>query len=188
MKIRELNTNEIIGAYQKLHDHFPENEIRKLKHVIPLLREELYIGYGLFIESTCIAYALLAKTKISNYLLLDYFAVNEEFRNKQFGSILLAHISKGNGEFNGIVVEVESLESAKNISETDERKRRIEFYKRNHFTDTNLKSMVYGVEYALMILQLNGNQRKEDILNGLNEIYQILFSSTIPNKHVKLLL
>ena len=69
-----------------------------------------------------------------NILYLMFFAVKEELRGKGYGSAILEYLKKNNPD-KAITLNIELIDSA--AENAAERVRRIEFYKKNGFFDTN---------------------------------------------------
>lgn len=81
---------------------------------------------------------------------LDYFAIVKEHRGTGVGTEFFRAL--GNlTDFDCIMLETESIESAKNEEEDFTRRRRIAFYKRSGCVDTGFMYSVFGVEYNIFI-------------------------------------
>lgn len=138
---------EIYNTYMK--SDFPPLELKPLQAIEYSVEKgwyKVYIGYD---EKGIKGYACIADCgdKIG---FLDYFAIVKEYRGTGFGTEFFSELGRFTG-FDCIVLETESIESAKNEEEDFTRRRRIAFYKRSGCVDTGCMYNVFGVEYNVLI-------------------------------------
>ena len=80
-------------------------------------------------DSLC-AYAYFSCTENGKYALLDYFAVKKDLRGTGIGSKTFPLLRTEMKDRDGLLLEVESVESAEAEEEVNIRRRRIAFYER----------------------------------------------------------
>ncbi len=106
---------------------------------------------------------------------LDYFAIVKEYRGTGVGTEFFAKL-KSLG-FECIILETESVESAKNDEEDFIRKRRIAFYKRSGCVDTGCVYNVFGVEYNVFINR--DIELTEEFLAKLLSAYEYAYAAIL---------
>jgi hypothetical protein len=125
------NTNDFrfVDAVQIYIDSFPPNErqpLPVLKRRIEEGRSKLYVGFHRE-EIVCIAFMYHFNT--SDFVFLDYMAVIEKFRDHKIGSSFFSFLlEKVVSAKKYLLLEVENYLFGNN---TDQRKKRINFYIRN---------------------------------------------------------
>ena len=146
--IRKLNNIEIISVYNRhLKKDFPREERRPLLIVLKGIRKGYYDCYGCFEEGQLVGYMFLVKS--NRDCLVDYFAVVSSRRNQGIGSAFLRQVSQ-TFDVNGLILEVEDPAFAEGEEEKKLRERRVSFYKRNGFVDTDISAVTFGVEFILL--------------------------------------
>lgn len=187
MYLKKLNITEVREIYIKhMKIDFPAGELKPIDAIENLIKRERYICYGLYKENDLLAYAFLTMSEKS-YLLIDYFAVCLEHRNKGIGSDFLKLLKEQWINYSGILVEVEKVECASNEKEKIIRQRRIDFYRRNGFWMTNVLSTLFCVKYSIMCLS---NETLEDyvVYNQLCKIYKEIVPSALYKENVKVII
>lgn len=196
---RHLTAEEIIDIYANTAvRHFPPAEYKPVENVRKYLQNGLYIGYGFFRQNTLTAYALfliLSAKEISSEaqarpakLLLDYYAVLEEYRNTGVGSAFLQQLRKEITFADGFYIESENPDEAVNEKDRTVRTKRIAFYDRNGAVDTGIRSTLFGVPYRILYLPaadctVHG---KDGFFTELDSIYHTMFSPKVYAEKVKL--
>ena len=108
---------------------FPSNERHSVKTIEERLdagKSQMFVGLN---EGKVITICLLFNLSDSEFILLDYMAVSNEFRGKGIGGKFLRYLTKLLKKINKyLVLEVENPEHGDN---KEQRKSRIEFYKKN---------------------------------------------------------
>ena len=150
---------DIYNTYMK--KDFPPAELKPLEAILYSVENgwyKMYIGYD---EGGIKGYACIADCSgganqwgqsplVEKIGFLDYFAIVKEYRGTGFGSEFFKALGEF-GQFDVIILETESIESAKNEEEDFIRRRRIAFYKRSGCMDTGCMYNVFGVEYNVFI-------------------------------------
>lgn len=107
---------------------------------------------------------------------LDYFAIVKDYRGTGVGT----EFFKALGDFTNfdcIILETESVESAKNEEEDFIRKRRIAFYKRSGCVNTGCMYNVFGVEYNVFINR--DIELTEEFLSKLLSAYEYAYAAIL---------
>ncbi len=113
---------------------------------------------------------------VNKFGFLDYFAIVKKYRGTGVGTEFFREL-KNLTAFDCIILETESIESARNSEEDFVRKRRIDFYKRSGCIDTGCMYNVFGVEYNLFI---NRNiPLTEDFLAKLLSAYEYAYAAIL---------
>lgn len=179
--VKKLELDEIKRIYDThMHEAFPPSELRPYENMKLLHNSGNYVCYGLYEDETLLAYAYFALKKGGSYILLDYLAVLSGKRGGGIGSRFLTLIREEMREFDGVLIEVESLESAETDEETAVRTRRIDFYMRNGFEKTDAKCLLYGVDFSIMALPIKKPvPQSEIVLSELSSIYHVMFDDVL---------
>lgn len=168
MILKEIEEQKIIEIYEKsMPNDFAGGEIKPLKRILELHRQEKYFCYGLFDEEgfdeeefdgknfagkNPVGYCFLVVSKQRDAVLLDYFAISPKLRGKGLGSICLGLLKEEikRRQFGTLILEVENPRFGKDEEEKELRRKRIAFYVRNGMTLTHLRIFLYDVEYLVM--------------------------------------
>ncbi|OOM05949.1 GNAT family N-acetyltransferase [Clostridium saccharobutylicum] len=186
MNLKKLDNEEIVSVYNNhMKMDFPAQELKPLDVIQKLIKRKIYICYGLYDNDKLLAYAFLVTSNL--YLLLDYYAVCDQCRCKGIGSKFLNMLKEKCKDYEGIIIEVEKIEYAVNESQEAERKRRIDFYKRNGALMTKISSELFNVNFSIMCL-LICSIRKDDFIisESLKTIYKQMVPSSLYSKYVKI--
>lgn len=156
--IRELGANEVVFIYTH-HSvrHFPEDELKPVASVERMLAEGIYKGYGIYEsdngkrdDGSLLCYALFTVLPERRNVLLDYFAVMEEYRNLGIGSLFLKHFRSSVTCYDGVLIEVENPDYAEGKDDLEIRNRRIGFYERNGAFQTGISAKIFDARYRLL--------------------------------------
>ncbi len=184
-----LSKKEISKIYSNyMIKDFPKNELKPLDYMFKLENDGKYTNKCLFSkENELLAYAFFGYPKENNLCpLLDFFAVNNSYRNQGIGSHFINMLKSENLPFkNGILAEIEDPQYAKTKEEKEIRTKRAEFYKRNGFITTNIKSTCFGVDFLIIYLPKENNLPEEELFQNLINVYKALFPKANFEKDVK---
>lgn len=195
---RELTIEEVLDIYSSIAPlHFPKAELKPVENVKKYLENGLYTGYGFYENETLLAYALFLHLPKKRKLLLDYYAVLEEYRNDGIGSAFLQSLRAELTCADGIYIEAENPDYAENDQEKGIQEKRIAFYDRNGAVFTGVLSTLFGVPYRVLYLPLQKSEDQNtsfhfDMTAGeinfyqeINLIYRTMFSPDIYARKVK---
>lgn len=184
MNLKQLSNEDIEHVYNThMKVDFPPEELKPVDVIQNLIKQKIYICYGLYMNEELLAYAFLATSKL--HLLIDYYSVCVEYRNKGIGSKFLTILKEHCKNYNGIIVEVENVECASNETEKIARKRRIDFYRKNGMKMTNISCTLFNVDYSIMCFW-NIEQDESVIYEELKNIYKEMIPSKFYSKYVKI--
>lgn len=181
LTVKSLDLAEVKAIYDThMRDTFPPSELRPYKSIKALTNSGNYFCYGLYDEDSLQAYAFFSRAKNRTYCLLDYYAVIESLRGSGIGSQFFPLLREKLQHMDGILLEVESVESTENEEEQAIRQRRIRFYQRNGCVMTGVKCHLYGVDYRIMAMPA-AKPVPEDrsILSELESIYHVMFNDLL---------
>ena len=170
----DLKEFEILHKECILRD-FPLPEVRPYKDFLRLDRDKRLLINGLFRESERLLYASYLFSENGRCCMLDYFAVEPQFRGQGFGSLYLQMIRKEwlkNKELRAMIIEIESPAMAEDDIEKEKRIKRRDFYLKNGAVATDLHSFVYDVDFDLIYIPLSGNYTEEELASDYRKIYE----------------
>lgn len=162
------------------HHDFPSNELKPFSMIEKLMNSGCYECCGFYEKENdeLCAYAFMMADTDTNMLLLDYFAVCEEVRERGYGSIVIELLKEDYTKWDGMIFEVEDDDTADTEEEKKIRQRRIAFYERNGVVMTKQKSSAFGVDFKLMSLGL-GREIKED---NVGYLLSAIYRKMLPEK------
>lgn len=120
--IKKLDYKHFDEVFHLMDISFPEDEFRTYEEQKSLLENPLYQIYVLK-DSNSIQ-AFLAVWEFDSIVFIEHFVVNPAYRNCGIGSKMLQEFVRSLGKMACLEVEP---------PDTDLARRRIDFYKRNHF-------------------------------------------------------
>ena len=156
MKLELLSEKELEALYhRRVREDFPPDELRPFSSMQYLLNQNAYRCFAYREQGDIRAYAMLILSH--GAALLDYFAVAPEFRGQGVGSEFLRELTAISREFGVpyVLIEAESMESAETPEQRNERQRRFKFYKNCGCVPTPVFSLLFGVEYQILLLPLS---------------------------------
>lgn len=185
-KIRELSPEEFCDIYQSyLVKHFPEDEVKPLKHICRMWEADAYRVLGLFCGEAIVGYAFVALGQQAKMVLLDYYAILEEYRSQGIGGWFLAKMQNYFEGFHGILIETEDVDYAENDSQKKERVQRDSFYQRNGVVKMSVTGEVYGVHYRLWKLDFEGRNCSNSMCReNYENIYQVMVPGEKYEKYI----
>ena len=161
LHIKKLNLDEIREIYNAyMHEAFPPSELRPFASMKMLYNKNCYPCYGFYDETDSLcAYA--------------YFSCTE---NGKTFPLLRTEMK----DRDGLLLEVESVESAEAEEEVNIRRRRIAFYERCGCEMTKAKSLLYGVDFNILVLPIaQPVPEAKVVLHELENIYHVMFDDEL---------
>lgn len=170
------------------HHDFPANELKPFSMIEKLMNSGCYECCGFYKKESdeLCAYAFMMADSDTNMLLLDYFAVCEEVRDKGYGSAALELLKEDYIKWDGMIFEVEDDDMADAEEEKLLRQRRIAFYERNGVVMTKQKSQAFGVDFKLMIMNLGSVETGDNIGYFLESMYRKMLPENIFREQFRL--
>ncbi len=176
LKIRELSDQELESLYENhFVNDFPRDEQKPLQMILDLKHGDKYLCFGLFENNVMRGYAIVGKDGKSKNLLLDYFAILKPYRSDGYGAKFLKLLSGALNEYDGLILEVESLEHAANEEERVQRERRLSFYYANGIKKTNIVASMNKVVYTVLYYPYVTKWQEEKLVEDINSIYRVLY-------------
>lgn len=174
-------TKEVMLSIYTTHSvrHFPVGERKPVNAVKRMSDEGIYIGYGMYDKedgSKLLCYAFFVMIPEKRNILLDYFAVMEEYRNHGIGSLFLRHIKTSVSEFDGIIIESEEPSFAADGIDLAIRKKRIAFYSQNGASFTGILADIFDVRYRVLFLPILKTPDTQTLFEDFDTIYQNMVS------------
>lgn len=185
MEFKEINRNSLEHLYSVMNNDFESDELKPLKMIEKYIEQGICKFYGLYEQDELYCYADMIFSERA--ALIDYFAVTEKFRGKGVGSTALKLLAENLKKQNFIIAEVESTEQASNEAELITIERRLDFYKRNGLYLSGNRVCLFGHKYEIMVLPINSKPDKDETLEKLFEIYRLMFSKEIIDRHISLI-
>ena len=170
LHIKKLNLDEIREIYNAyMHEAFPPSELRPFASMEMLYNKNCYPCYGFYDETDSLcAYAYFSCTENGKYALLDYFAVKKDLRGTGIGSKTFPLLRTEMKDRDGLLLEVESVESAEAEEEVNIRRRR------------KAKSLLYGVDFNILVLPIaQPVPEAKVVLHELENIYHVMFDDEL---------
>mgnify|MGYP000892626031 CR=1 FL=1 len=180
MHQQKITKDQLHTIYQ---DHLPRDfimaELKSISFFEDNFARGVYFGDLFYVEDQLVAYTFCGKRPGGNYLLLDYLAVLPQERGKGYGTEILAALRKEAAAYDGVIVEAEAVDTAKNEKEKNLRQRRIAFYRRNGLMEMKTRSEINGVTFTLLLLTDKEKPAEEETIGReLTAIYQTLYNHT----------
>lgn len=188
LAVRLLTKDERKNTYKHYMKHdFPKNELRPLHMIEALVDKGNYYTYGVFQEEKMIAYAYFWEEVEKEILLFDYFAVIPQLRNQGYGKAAMKVILNACKGKRGVILEAEDPESTESSEEKETRLRRISFYKKCGLAMSEVRILLFGVQYAMMYRNLADIGVENEIVAVMQSLYKKSLPKPIYEKMLKIL-
>jgi len=188
LNVRFLNKEERKSTYrQYMQQDFPRNELRPLHMIEALVNKGNYYTYGIFEEEKLIAYTYFWEEREKEILLFDYFAVIPELRNQGYGTEAMKVILRVCRDKKGVILEAEDPDWAETDQEKETRIRRIRFYEKCGLCMSEVRILLFGVEYCMMYHNLSETSVDKEIVSVMQSLYRKSLPKPIYEKMLKIL-
>lgn len=185
MEIRRLERNMLENVYSLMKNDFLSDELKPLELIKKYIKNGICSIYGFYEDNKLVSYMDVIFSSTS--ALIDYFAVVEQYRCTGVGGSSIFSLKHELKDLDFILAEVEAEQQAKTDGDLKTIKRRIAFYEKNGFYLTGNRISLFGHKYNIMALPIKTKPNKETALERLFEIYRLMFSKEIINKHVSIM-
>lgn len=187
--IRPLSEEQILSIYANTAPlHFPSGELRPISNLRGLLSRGGYEGLGIFRENheQPLGYAFFLHVPGEDTLLLDFYAILEEYRSLGLGSFFLQEMKGHYRCFSGILLETEDPECAANDEELSIRSRRNAFYYKNGAHRTGISCSLFGVPFQILYVPIaaDGIIDSAALKGKLEAIYRFMLSQELYSQGV----
>jgi GNAT superfamily N-acetyltransferase len=178
--LTELNRNQIEYIYRTyMVFDFPKDELKPLPMLLRMVEEGLCTYYALYEGGEVLSYFCLCVK--DGFALVDYFAVNPNYRGQGIGTETLKYLKEKAGS-NLIIIECEDVYATSDSAERHTRRKRVAFYTRSGFVRTGIKAKLFGVDYILLCFPDRGEQVKF----GYETVYRAMLGEEMYNKNMML--
>ena len=134
LELKYINIEEFEkNLYSYYLNIFPADERKTLESISLSYKKNYTKIIEILYKEEIIGFMILNKIKDNGYIILDYFAILPEYRNKKFGTKALKILLSKEKENKGIFIEIEKVGLGKNEEENLLRINRQEFYKKIGF-------------------------------------------------------
>lgn len=158
----------------RLKKDFAPAELRPLSSLRRSWERNAYDCFGLFAADELLGYAFFARLEKS--YLLDYFAVAADRRGEGLGSLFLGRLAEIFRDADCVLCEAEDPDRASTPAERASREQRLRFYLRLGWRLTELRCVLFGVDYRLLELPAAGSHTEEELL----ALYCALYRGLLP--------
>lgn len=186
--VKKLTDSEISYIYHKyMKEDFPPDELKPLSHIIRSMEEGRGFSLGIYKDGTLVGYAVFILCEEAACALLDYFAIMKEKRGGGLGhqafSLFETYFKEELPQIGGMYVESERIDAAENEGQRLTRKRRIAFYLSCGCKMTEMRSVLFGVDYSVLYKDFGA---AEASLEALDTLYRGMFKPEHYDRFVSL--
>ena len=160
LTLKELSEEEILLLREtRMERDFPPEELKKPQMLSELFQKGVYLAYSAFCGETEIGYSFFSIDSAGKGLcLLDYFAVDEAYRDRGLGSRLVSLFAQRFSQKSVLLCEVEDPFREKDPQKQSETKRRMNFY-------------LNDVDYRILAAPVGHGASREEIIEDYRRIY-----------------
>lgn len=179
--VKRLAEDEITEIYNThMKQDFPASELKPLSHILKSMEEGYGFSLGVYEEEKLVGYGVFILCEETSCALLDYFAILKDKRGEGLGhrafSLFEEYFTRNLPETEGLYIESERVSAAENEEQRLTRERRIAFYRSCGCDMTDLRAVLFGVDYSVLYLPFtkmgSGASRK-----ALDALYRKMFKA-----------
>ena len=189
MELKLIEINEFKkDIYKHYKNIFPSAE-RKSYKILKRGYNNKVTNFYKIIEKNKLVGFIITQTANgdSRYVLLDFLAILPIYQCKGFGKQAIKELNKIISEkYYGLFAEVEKAGLGKNEKENDIRRRRIEFYEKLGFVNSEIDINLSNVVFSVYVL--SSSKKDDDILNDLLIIYNYIWGEKRKHKNFEILI
>ena len=168
MQIRQMTPQQAYEIYRDAFiEAFPPAERRPWRNILAMMKQDTYECYGGYSENgalLCCAFFV----RVEEVYLMDYLLTVPASRGEGLGSLFLQGLLNGVFSRRVVLGEVEAPDGGEQDAL---RRRRLAFYERNRFVQTDVMGWVYGVKYRIIAWNLPRGTTAEALEDRLMEMY-----------------
>ena len=186
LELTLLSESEIRCLYEKsLSRDFPASELKSLSSILTLYQRGVYQVIAAYLQGQFVAYALLYCPCDEQMALLDYLAVEPQFRNRGIGTAFLSHL-RAHYAATAQVLLIE-CERPKAAPDEAEARKRIRFYTKAGAVLTNVRIWLFDVEYSIMVLACQQDIPQCDWAAKMLKLYRQMLPRDLFEHNVRLI-
>lgn len=186
LRLTILDESEIGSLYEKsLTRDFPSSELKSLASIYNLHRRGEYQVLGAYLNDCFVGYALLYLPKNDRLALLDYLAVEPEYRYRGIGTALLKQLKTHYADVtDALLIECERPKAAPDEMEA---RKRIRFYTKAGCMLTSVRIWLFDVEYSILVLPCAEGMPECDWAGKMLAFYRQMLPSDLFEHNVRLI-
>lgn len=170
-KLLEDELTEIYNTHMK--QDFPPSELKPLSHITRSMEAGYGFSLGICANEELVGYGVFILCEETKCALLDYFAILRDKRGEGLGhrafSLFEEYFTGNLPETEVLYIESERVSAAENEEQKKLRERRIAFYRSCGCDTTDLRSVLFGVDYSVLYLPFTkkGSGASREALDAL---------------------
>ncbi len=181
MELRLASPEQVELAYERdMRPAFPPPELKPLKNILAMSREERYRAWCLFEGEELVGECFLWLGH-PGWALLDYLCVSKERRNTGAGALILSELTRMERE----TVILGESEAPAHAPDRTLAERRLGFYARNGCRTAGYDTEIFGVHYKTLYLA-PGPVTDETLMREHRFIYQSTFPQEKYERYVRI--
>ena len=186
LELRLMNEAEIRTLYaESLSRDFPPSELKALSSIMNMYHKGRYDVLGAYQNNLLAGYALLYCPREERFLLLDYLAVEPQYRHQGIGTMLLRQLRDYYAaRADALLNECEHPAAAPDELEA---RNRIHFYTQTGAMLTSVQIWLFDVEYSIMVLPCTQVMPECDWAAKMIEFYQQMLPEEMFKRNVRLI-
>lgn len=186
LELRKMDAAEITLLYrQSMTRDFPASELKSLSAILSMHRKGLYDVLGAYLEDQFVGYALLYCPGSERLALLDYLAIEPQYRNQGIGSMLLGQLRSHYIEArDALLIECERPKAAPDELEA---RKRIRFYTHAGAVLTSVRIWLFDVEYSILVFPCDQQIPSYDWAGKMLDFYRHMLSKELYEHNVRLI-
>lgn len=175
--LREIEFKEFErDVYRHYKKIFPASE-RQSKRSLKEKSSEGSVKFVKILENEIdVGFLIYVTVKNNPYIWLDYFAIYEEYQNKNYGFLAIQALKELLKDYDGMYGEFEKEGFGISEEENHIRHKRANFWKRTGFRLLDIDLELYGIIYSSCVLDFSGDKKIEnrEILEYGFQLYRVL--------------
>ena len=187
LTLRKMNTDEIRKLHAiQMHRDFPPSELKGVEAILNLCALDEYDVLAAYEGEVWVGYALVYRPACGDVFLLDYLAIEPQYRGHGKGCMLLKTLKTYYaGRADCLMIECERPKAAPDEAEA---RRRIRFYQKGGALLTQVRIWLFDVEYSILMMPCNEKEYKDrDWAEQMISLYRRMLPETLFQENVRLI-
>lgn len=179
--VKRLAEDEIAEIYNThMKQDFPPSELKPLSHITRSMEAGYGFSLGICANEELVGYGVFILCEETKCALLDYFAIMKDKRGEGLGhrafSLFEEYFAGNLPETEGLYIESERVSAAENEEQKKLRERRIAFYRSCGCDMTDLRAVLFGVDYSVLYLPFT-KMASSASREALDALYRKMFKT-----------